>query len=199
MSALLLAVVAVPDDIGGKYVAGAYIVFVVLLLIYLAIMAMKLARIERDLTDGGLVLRYRTEHTADGLPPGAVPSRPPGGRTAGGEAGEPAHGAVVLDEQLLRLSAALGEARQAGAVLRQPDGPTDRDHDRGASGAADAHAGVDADDGDAVQDEPGELHLELAAFASRLAPLIPAYSPPRSQSGFALAKQGAGIQKVQEN
>ena len=26
--------------------------------------------IERDLTDGGLVLRYRTEHTADGLPPG---------------------------------------------------------------------------------------------------------------------------------
>jgi len=25
-------------------------------------------------------------------------------------------------------------------------------------------------------------------------PLIPAHSPPRSQSGFALAKQGAGIQ-----
>ncbi|HTJ94388.1 MAG TPA: glycoside hydrolase family 15 protein [Pararobbsia sp.] len=26
--------------------------------------------IERELTDGGLVMRYRTEHTADGLPPG---------------------------------------------------------------------------------------------------------------------------------
>jgi GH15 family glucan-1,4-alpha-glucosidase len=26
--------------------------------------------IQRELTDGGLVLRYRTEHTADGLPPG---------------------------------------------------------------------------------------------------------------------------------
>ena len=37
---------------------------------------------------------------------------------------------------------------------------------------------------------------KLAARAEKLAssPLIPAHSPPRSQSGFALAKQGAGIQ-----
>ena len=50
MLALLLATApAIPNDVGGKYVAGAYVVFIVLLLIYVAIMAMKLARIERGL------------------------------------------------------------------------------------------------------------------------------------------------------
>ena len=34
-----------------SYVAGAYLVFVALLLIYVAIMAMKLARIQRDLRE----------------------------------------------------------------------------------------------------------------------------------------------------
>jgi hypothetical protein len=42
---------AIPNDVGGKYVAGAYIVFVLLLLIYVAIMGMKLARIERGLRE----------------------------------------------------------------------------------------------------------------------------------------------------
>src|ERR1700751_5435024 len=46
---------------------------------------------------------------------------------------------------------------------------------------------------------PAPARLEQGAFASRLAPLIAAHSPPRSQIGFALAKQGAGIQKVQES
>jgi hypothetical protein len=35
---------------GGKYVAAAYCVFLAIILIYLAIMAMKVARIERELT-----------------------------------------------------------------------------------------------------------------------------------------------------
>ena len=48
---LLAAAPAVPNDVGGKYVAGAYVVFIVLLLVYVAIMAMKLARIERDLRE----------------------------------------------------------------------------------------------------------------------------------------------------
>ena len=40
MFALLLATAPdIPNDVGGKYVAGAYIVFVLLLLIYVAIMA----------------------------------------------------------------------------------------------------------------------------------------------------------------
>jgi hypothetical protein len=40
---------ALPLDEAGKYVAGAYGVFVVLLLVYVAIMATKLQRIEREL------------------------------------------------------------------------------------------------------------------------------------------------------
>jgi hypothetical protein len=40
---------ALPLDEAGKYVAGAYVVFVALLVIYLAIMATKLQRIERQL------------------------------------------------------------------------------------------------------------------------------------------------------
>ena len=42
---------ALPLDEAGKYVAGAYIVFVALLLIYVAIMAAKLQRIERELRE----------------------------------------------------------------------------------------------------------------------------------------------------
>lgn len=40
---------ALPLDEAGKYVAGAYGVFVVLILIYVAIMASKLQRIEKEL------------------------------------------------------------------------------------------------------------------------------------------------------
>ena len=36
---------------GGKYVAAAYAVFLALILVYVAIMATKLARIERELSD----------------------------------------------------------------------------------------------------------------------------------------------------
>jgi hypothetical protein len=42
---------ALPLDEAGKYVAGAYVVFVVLILVYVAIMAAKLQRIERELTE----------------------------------------------------------------------------------------------------------------------------------------------------
>ena len=52
MLALLLAETpALPLDEAGKYVAGAYIVFVVLLVVYVAIMATKLQRIERELRE----------------------------------------------------------------------------------------------------------------------------------------------------
>ena len=36
---------------GDKYVAGAYLVFLAIVLLYLAIMASKLARIERELNE----------------------------------------------------------------------------------------------------------------------------------------------------
>jgi hypothetical protein len=48
---LPLAAPALPLDEAGKYVAGAYIVFLVLILIYVAIMAAKLQRIERELRE----------------------------------------------------------------------------------------------------------------------------------------------------
>jgi hypothetical protein len=52
MLALLLAdAPALPLHEAGKYVAGAYIVFVVLLVVYVAIMATKVARIERELKE----------------------------------------------------------------------------------------------------------------------------------------------------
>ena len=42
---------ALPLDEAGSYVAGAYVVFVALILIYVAIMASKLVRLERELTE----------------------------------------------------------------------------------------------------------------------------------------------------
>jgi hypothetical protein len=47
--ALLASAPALPLGEGGKYVAGAYIVFLLLIVIYVAIMAAKLQRIEREL------------------------------------------------------------------------------------------------------------------------------------------------------
>jgi len=45
-----LAAPALPLDEAGKYVAAAYVVFLALILIYVAIMGAKLARIDRELT-----------------------------------------------------------------------------------------------------------------------------------------------------
>ncbi len=59
MLGLLAATPALPLDEAGKYVAGAYIVFVVLLVIYVAIMAAKLARIERELREVAAVAEER--------------------------------------------------------------------------------------------------------------------------------------------
>ena len=42
---------ALPLDEAGKYVAAAYLVFLALLLVYVAIMAGRLSRLERDLSD----------------------------------------------------------------------------------------------------------------------------------------------------
>ena len=45
-----LAAPALPLDEAGKYVAGAYVVFLALILIYVGIMGAKLVRIDRELT-----------------------------------------------------------------------------------------------------------------------------------------------------
>ena len=40
---------ALPLDEAGKYVAGAYVVFVALILVYVAIIGAKIARIDRQI------------------------------------------------------------------------------------------------------------------------------------------------------
>ncbi|MDQ6807412.1 MAG: hypothetical protein M3065_21225 [Actinomycetota bacterium] len=52
---------ALPLHSAGKYVAGAYIVFVVVILIYVAIMAVRLGRTERALVDLGRDIAQRDE------------------------------------------------------------------------------------------------------------------------------------------
>ena len=46
---MLAAAPALPLHTAGKYVAAAYIVFVVLILVYVAIMAVRLRRTQRDI------------------------------------------------------------------------------------------------------------------------------------------------------
>jgi hypothetical protein len=42
---------ALPLDEAGKYVAGAYVVFLTLIVVYVAIIGAKIGRIERDLAE----------------------------------------------------------------------------------------------------------------------------------------------------
>jgi len=67
VSTLLAAAPAVPLHTAVKYVAAAYAVFVVLLLVYLAIMARRQHRTERELVDlrRDLELRERARGEAD--------------------------------------------------------------------------------------------------------------------------------------
>jgi hypothetical protein len=64
MSAVLAAAPALPLHSAGKYVAGAYIVFIVLVLIYVAIMATRLSRTERDLVELQRELQAREDARA---------------------------------------------------------------------------------------------------------------------------------------
>jgi len=49
IAAVLAELPALPLHTAGKYVAGAYVVLFALVLIYVAIMAIRLSRIEREL------------------------------------------------------------------------------------------------------------------------------------------------------
>jgi type II secretory pathway component PulM len=65
---LLAETPALPLDEAGKYVAGAYVVFLVLLVVYVAIMAARLHRIERELRE--LASFAETRSKVDGIAPG---------------------------------------------------------------------------------------------------------------------------------
>jgi hypothetical protein len=56
---------ALPLDEAGKYVAAAYLVFLALILIYVAIMAGRLSRIERDLDEVTDLLEKRITPSED--------------------------------------------------------------------------------------------------------------------------------------
>jgi len=79
MAALLAVSPALPLHTAGKYVAGAYVVLFALVLIYVAIMAIRMSRIERDL--GELLSEAAArEEDARGVStdaPAAVESREP--------------------------------------------------------------------------------------------------------------------------
>jgi len=50
---------ALPLDAAGKYVAGAYLVFLALVLVYVAIMAIRLATVEREVRELAELLEAR--------------------------------------------------------------------------------------------------------------------------------------------
>jgi hypothetical protein len=58
---------ALPLDEAGKYVAAAYLVFLALILIYVAIMAGRLSRIEKDLSEVTELLEERAEREPVGV------------------------------------------------------------------------------------------------------------------------------------
>ena len=61
---------ALPLDAAGPYVAGAYLVFLALVLVYVGIMAGRLARIDRELGElMELVERREREAEAGAAPP----------------------------------------------------------------------------------------------------------------------------------
>ena len=72
---------ALPLDEAGKYVAGAYAVFVVLILVYVAIMAAKLQRIERELGELAGLAEQRTgrDRSSQERNPGSDPGAPGSG------------------------------------------------------------------------------------------------------------------------
>jgi hypothetical protein len=68
VDALLASAPALPLDEAGKYVAGAYIVFLVLIVIYVSIMAAKLQRMEKDLRELAIIAEDRSN--GHGVAPG---------------------------------------------------------------------------------------------------------------------------------
>jgi hypothetical protein len=59
---------ALPLDEAGKYVAAAYLVFLFLILVYVAIMASKLSRIEREVVEIADLVEQRDAAAAAGDP-----------------------------------------------------------------------------------------------------------------------------------
>ncbi len=68
MLSLIAATPALPLDEAGKYVAGAYVVFLALIVVYVAIMAAKLQRIERELRELAGFVEHRVNGDGQATP-----------------------------------------------------------------------------------------------------------------------------------
>ncbi|MEA2142720.1 MAG: hypothetical protein QOI64_1150 [Solirubrobacteraceae bacterium] len=64
---------ALPLDEAGKYVAAAYLAFLLLILVYVAIMASKLGRIEREVVEIAELVERKGAGADTGAPPPAAP------------------------------------------------------------------------------------------------------------------------------
>lgn len=60
---------ALPLDTAGRYVAAAYLVFMVLLIVYVAIMAARLSRIQKDIAAIDELLQARDTDAAKAQAP----------------------------------------------------------------------------------------------------------------------------------
>ncbi len=69
---------ALPLDEAGKYVAGAYVVFLVLLLVYVSIMAARLQRVDSELEDLANLAEARGEVPVGTVEPAAPVAGQPG-------------------------------------------------------------------------------------------------------------------------
>jgi len=70
IAALLAAAPALPLDEAGKYVAGAFVVFVAVIVIYVGIMGVRLQRMSKEMAElnAALDLRERAEAARAGEP-----------------------------------------------------------------------------------------------------------------------------------
>jgi hypothetical protein len=87
MAALLAELPALPLHEAGKYVAGAYVVLFALVLVYVAIMAIRQSRLERDL--GELLQREQDAQGDGGRPGDTTQTGSAGGVQSGGAPADP--------------------------------------------------------------------------------------------------------------
>jgi len=59
---------ALPLDEAGKYVAGAYLVFLALILVYVAVMAIRQARLQREIDELASLVEARLDRDEEKVP-----------------------------------------------------------------------------------------------------------------------------------
>jgi hypothetical protein len=82
-----IAAPALPIDEAGKYVAGAYVVFLALLLIYVAIMSVRLGRIDRELGELASLAEQKRDTSSEHNRDTSSASRPGVSRSGEGRPG----------------------------------------------------------------------------------------------------------------